>query len=181
MPTANPIIVLPRRKYLAECFVYTRTGELRWKRRPRTHFPKEKEWRRWNSRYAGTQAGALKPDGYRDIGIDGVLHKAHRIVWKLVRDKEPPEFLDHIDGDRDNNRLGNLRPANRTQQKWNSHLYKNNLSGRRGVSPRGAKYIARIRVHGILVHLGTFKSIAAAAAAYEAVARKLHRGFYREH
>jgi hypothetical protein len=181
MSTAYPILILPSRKYLRECFVYDRcTGELRWKRRPQNHFKTKNRWAGWNTVYSGTIAGTINNHGYHHALIRGRHYHLHRIIWKLVLGMEPPEFLDHIDGNRSNNRFENLRPATRKEQSWNSCLYKNNQSGRRGVEKRGNKWIARIRIDGVIHYLGTFNTISAAAAAYEHTARKVQGEFYRE-
>jgi hypothetical protein len=177
MSTAHPILRLPPRKYLHECFAY-RGGKLWWKRRPRNHFKTVNRWHGWNTSYAGTVVGTINQNGYHRVGIRGIFYLLHRLVWKLRTGKEPPEFLDHIDGDKSNNAFNNLRPATRTKQKWNSKTHKNNTSGYRGVSKRKNGYIARIGPGGNQ-YLGTFDTAKKAAVVYRAAARKMHGNFYR--
>jgi hypothetical protein len=172
---------LPSVEYLRECFSYdSETGELTWKRRPREHFATQSGWKIFNRHYAGTCAGTINNLGYRHILVQGRHYTVHRIVWKLVTDEEPPEFLDHINGDKNNNSFTNLRPATRQEQRWNCPLQKNNRCGRRGVTARGKKWMARINVNGEKRCLGRFDTADAAAAAYESVAREIHGEFYRE-
>jgi len=92
---------------------------------------------------------------------------------------DPPLTIDHKDGNRSNNRLSNLRSASEQQQKWNMKLRADNRSGFRGVHPTGVRWLARINIDGKYRHLGCFATKEGAAAAYEAVARKLHGEFYR--
>jgi hypothetical protein len=172
---------LPPVEYLRECFSYdSETGELTWKRRPREHFATQSGWKIFNRHYAGTCAGTINNLGYRHILVQGRHYTVHRIIWKLITDEEPPEFLDHIDGNKSNNRFINLRSATRTQQRWNSRLNKDNLCGRRGVQQRGNQWIARINVNGVSRYLGRFNTVEMAAEVYETAARELHGEFYRE-
>lgn len=94
------------------------------------------------------------------VMIDGVHYMAHRVVWMLVYGEEPIE-IDHIDGDRSNNRLGNLRSVDRGMNMKNKALYLNNTSGIVGVEfhKRDKVWIARIGVgDGEQIHLGNFKT-----------------------
>jgi hypothetical protein len=59
---------------------------------------------------AGKIAGYVRKDGYRYITIDGVEYRADQIVWKLVHGEDPPGDLEHINGDRADDRIANLRP-----------------------------------------------------------------------
>src|ERR1700691_3876259 len=68
---------------------------------------------------AGMVAGSYNAKGHITIGIDGKSFMAHRIVYFLLRKYWPPYELDHKDGDKGNNRIGNLRKANVGQNQWN--------------------------------------------------------------
>lgn len=100
------------------------TGILTWK-------PREDV--RWNKRYAGRQAFSCVSRGYHTGTIFGVHYKAARVIWKLVHGSDP-EVLDHIDGDKTNNRLSNLRNVTQSDNTKNRANYKNNTSGYPGVS-----------------------------------------------
>lgn len=170
--------ILPPAEFLHECFIYShRSGELRWKTRPIDHFTEEWLCRRWNTRYAGTIAGNINVHGYRIVKVDR-LYPAHRIVWKMVTDEEPPEMLDHIDGDRLNNAWKNLRVATQTEQNWNTRT-RECVSGYRGVSRNGKHWKAQISIGGVIRHLGTFDTPDEASAVYQAYARAVHGKFYR--
>jgi hypothetical protein len=175
---AMQTLTLPPAEYLHECFDYDHiTGQLRWKHRPRPHFPKTKEWKRWNSRFAGTVAGHKQKHCRVRIGDN--TYTGHRIAWKWVTGEEPPTNIDHKNRDGNDNRLANLREADQTKQNWNKHLQKNNSSGYRGVSRDRDKWRAIIQINRTQHHLGTFLTAEAAAAAYDAVARNLYGEFYR--
>jgi hypothetical protein len=132
-------------------------------------------WKRSISRRVrvGERAGAINTKGYRQITIDGVPYVAHRLVWLITYDKWPTEQLDHINGDRDDNRVANLRQASQTQNKANGGAYRNNTSGYRGVSwhKRRKRWIAHIRVGGKRKSLGYFVTPDAAYTAYLAAAK----------
>ena len=59
----------------------------------------------------GAEAGCVKNDGYRAIGMGGKSYKAHRLAWLYVHGEWPKEQIDHINHIRTDNRMENLRPA----------------------------------------------------------------------
>lgn len=68
----------------------------------------------------GELAGWVAFNGYRYIGIGGVQFLAHRLAWLYVHGVWPTEQIDHIDGDRLNNRVANLREAANRQNSNNT-------------------------------------------------------------
>jgi outer membrane usher protein FimD/PapC len=87
--------------------------------------------------------------------------------------------VDHKNHDTLNNRRGNLRKANSSQQKWNQGKRKNNTSGYKGVcwNKEKSKYQVQIGVNGKQIRLGYFTSAKKAARAYDKAARKYHGEF----
>jgi hypothetical protein len=69
----------------------------------------------------------------RTITIDGVIYKAHRVIWLLMTGKWPDHQIDHEDRDASNNRWKNLREATPLQNANNRSLHRNNTSGTTGV------------------------------------------------
>ena len=108
--------------------------------------------------------------------IDGRLQAMHRLILGF-----PDAFVDHINGDRLDNRRSNLRPCTVQQNNCNRRVNHNSRSQLKGVKPstRGRKWEARIRVHGHLQHLGMFSTPEDAARAYDAAARESFGPFAR--
>jgi hypothetical protein len=91
----------PPPEQLRQLLVYDPdTGALFW--RPRGD-------KAWDPRYAGQQAGTLTQRGYVALFLVGRRFYAHRIVWAMEHDEWPIHVLDHINGDKADNRLRNLR------------------------------------------------------------------------
>jgi hypothetical protein len=90
-----------------------------------------------------------------------------------------PEFIDHINGDRADNNIDNLREATRSQNCQNAKLSKVNRSGVKGVSwhKYNQKWYARIRLDGKRIDLGYFDNLIEAEATIKATREKLHGVF----
>lgn len=84
-------------------------------------------------RATGKPAGGMHNRGYITIGIDGQKYLAHRLAWLLAFGREPEHTIDHIDGDRTNNRLANLRDVTHRVNSRNLSAFRNNTSGVVGV------------------------------------------------
>lgn len=170
------IKILPTRKYLSECVIYSeRTGLLRWKHRPLRHFRDERQYKSWNKRFEGKPAFATPTcEGYRCGRLDGRTLQAHRIVWKIVTSKEPPALLDHEDTNGANNRWRNLRDATLSQNRINSDMAE-------GVHQlkNGAGWQAYVGVNRKLIRLGTFRSEGEAKKARAAGVKKFYGKFAR--
>lgn len=130
---------------------------------------------------AGSRAGAFDGQGYRQIGIDGRIYREHRLVWLYVHGHWPVADLDHINRNRSDSRLANLRPATRSQNSANSGPPRNNSSGFKGVSleKRSGRWHAYITVARRRQNLGRFDTAEAANAAYVAAAVRIHGEFAR--
>jgi hypothetical protein len=125
------------------------------------------------NRHAGALAGWVdERDGYVRIQIDKKSYLAHRLAWLAVYGALPTGLLDHKNGDRADNRIDNLRLATRAQNTQNSKTYSNSPVGLKGVRLSGNRWVARITVSKVLLHLGSFGTKEAAHAAYCAAAHK---------
>jgi hypothetical protein len=130
----------------------------------------------------GTIAGCPDNAGYRIIRIAGKAYKAHRLVWLYHTGNWPAEGfeLDHIDEDKANNRIDNLREATSAKNKLNVSLQTNNKSGHKGVHlNRLGTYSASAKLHGKHHWLGSYPTAEEASAAYQAFAKANHGEFYR--
>jgi hypothetical protein len=150
---------------LHELFEY-RDGNLYWKSRPSNNVDTTKP------------AGSINRNGYVNIKINRIQHKAHRLVFLMFHDYLPTE-IDHIDGNKANNSIENLRVATSSQNNHNKRKVKNNTSGLKGVDFRKAhgKWRARIVTNGKQKHLGYFGSAEEAHDAYCQVAGKYYKEF----
>lgn len=146
------------------------SGRLYWLERPSHHFATEIESRRWNNRLAGKEAlTAINGHGYRHGTVCKVSIKAHRIIWLLVYGCFPNGVVDHIDQNKLNNRIENLRDVSKVVNSLNAKVYKNNRSGVTGVSwdKRTSRWKARGMVRGKDVTIGRFDTKEEACAARE--------------
>lgn len=130
---------------------------------------------------AGSKAGSLnKSTGYVQVKIYGQLHMAHRVAWEIYYGQPPQQEIDHVNGNRSDNRLTNLRQANRSQNCCNTAVYKNNSCGLKGVHRRpSGRWRATIYFNRQRKHLGHFDTKEAAHKAYLAAAKSLHGEFSR--
>jgi hypothetical protein len=127
----------------------------------------------------GDIAGFKETQGYWCLGIDGKTHKCHRLAWLWVYG-EWPKFLDHINGDRADNRISNLRPADYIRNSRNAKTKKNSLTGLKGVHQfKDGTFGARIGINYERIYLGTFLTAELAHEAYAEAAKKYFGEFAR--
>lgn len=125
----------------------------------------------------------LDRDGYYRTSLykDGRMHtmgRARLIAHCFIPNPERKPTVDHVNRNRTDDRVENLRWATHAEQLANQvYLYRTNTSGVRGVrwNKMAAKWCAQIRVDGTLLHLGYFDDIHDAEAAYRAKRRELGR------
>lgn len=141
-----------------------KTGEFFWTHR-KTHKNK-----------LGKQASIVRSHGYMSICIDSVYYYTHRLAWMYVYG-EMPKIIDHINGNKQDNRISNLRSVD---QKTNVENVlkprKHNKSGVLGALKSKDKFQSRIRVDGKYIYLGRFDSKDDAHEAYLQAKRKYHVG-----
>lgn len=129
----------------------------------------------------GRIAGYIHPKGYRLIRVKGYQYKAHRLMF-LYHHGYVPEFIDHINGVKDDNRIENLRPATKAQNCQNTVKRASNTSGVKGVSkmPRLQLWRARIQSNGQKYEVGGFKT-KELAADFIGLLRDLTHGEFANH
>lgn len=127
----------------------------------------------------GQPIGHFNKLGYLQIRIKLKLYQAHRLAWLYHYGKWPVGVLDHVNMDRFDNRILNLRDCEQQQNCFNQRMHKNNVTGLKGVSPRRGGWRASIVVSRKQIHLGDFGCPTAAHFAYCAAAKKYHGKFAR--
>lgn len=152
---------------VAEYFEY-HNGKLLWKKvaHPNKH------------NLIGQEAGSIHPTGYRYVTWLNKSHKVHRLIFMLHYGYLPSE-VDHINNNRSDNRLENLRPANRSQNQCNRFALSSNTSGYPGVSwhKHSKAWLVRVMKDGKSKIIGYFKDLELAGLV-SAEARSLYHGVY---
>lgn len=136
---------------------------------------------KWNARFAGKEAINSKSasHGYCDGAVLGVGVLAHRVAFAIYHGRWPVG-VDHIDGDKRNNMLANLREADQGENMLNSKVRRDNKSGEAGIwQLRRGGWRARIKARGQTEDLGKFETKEAAIAARKEAQRRL--GFHQNH
>jgi hypothetical protein len=170
-----PIKEMPSQEMLLKLFDYNpETGSLFW--RPRLG-------KGYN--VCGKPAGTINARGYLVVGIRTdqklIYYYAPRIIWKMMTGTDPGNFIDHKNGNRLDNRWGNLRLANNGENICNSKLRKDNRSGVKGVTwdSEAKKWRAVISINKRSIRLGRFASLEQAAKVITAKRAELHGAFAR--
>lgn len=125
------------------------------------------------SRHYKRPIGVCRGNGYLTIIIDGKPYMAHRLAWLLTHQRWPEHEIDHINGDRSDNRLSNLREATRQQNMINRRTHKSNKLGVKGVIQVGKRFRAQLWFNGQFVLASMFGTIEEASAAYQAKAAEV--------
>lgn len=179
---------LPPIDLMRQLLLYTPdTGELIWRERSPEMFrmgkrPREAVCNGWNKKFAGKHAFPdLRADGYRYGRLADGQFMAHRVAWAIFHGKEPLGTIDHINGDRSDNRITNLRDCPMAENARNLSLRKDNKFGSAGIYFRSRvrskkQWFAQIKIEGRATYLGAFETMEEAVAARKAAERK--HGFH---
>ena len=151
-------------EHLRASFIYdTQTGFFTWvthKRRPDL---------------VGKRAGSAHDMGYWTIAIHNRKQLAHRLVWAYMTGEWPTQHIDHINGDKQDNRFCNLRQVSRHGNLQNMRkATRANKVGLLGVSAHQGKWRAQIMVNGVITRKAGFNTPEEAHEAYLEMKRKFH-------
>ena len=144
------------------------TGIFTWKVRPNNRIK------------IGNKAGNHHNRGCIEMSVLGERHLAHRLAWLYVYGYIP-KLIDHIDGNKLNNKISNLREATYAENAYNSKIKSNNKSGVRCVSWDKARqsWEVRIKIDGKLKHFGNYKDLDEAAKVAEKARKEHHTIFFK--
>lgn len=132
----------------------------------------------------GERAGTTKGNdkGYLRIKVHGWEYAVHRLVY-LWHTGESPTIVDHIDHNRQNNKISNLRSASFSHNSWNAVLRKDAQIKVKGVTYREGKkspWVAELRVNGKRVLHKSFQTLEEAERAVKEARRIYHKGFHED-
>jgi len=161
--------LLPSQEELHELFDYNpKTGELTWK----TNLA--------NNVKTGDQAGTLNQTGYINIKIKSSLYRSHRLVWMWQYGKDPGALeIDHINGNRADNSIDNLRLVTPEENSRNRKKPSNNTSGVTGVYKERKKWRAHLRFNGKRMCKGRYEDWFEAVCARKSAENRY--GFHPNH
>lgn len=145
------------------------TGILLWL--PRSDEDAQAPW--WNAKFAWKQCGKICKSGYRRIcfrinGKDNFI-SAHRLAWFIYYGRPPIGYIDHINQDKTDNRISNMREVTASINSRNMSMLSTNSSGVTGVCWNKARkaWRARAMTNGTRAFLGYFDDIETAKKAIE--------------
>ena len=132
------------------------------------------------SRKAGTKCGCVDINGYSYTMFKGKNRKNHRLIFIMFYGY-CPKIIDHIDGNKANNTIENLRKATKQKNGFNSKLSKSNKSGVKGVSwsESRKKWVVQLSVNGKNKSFGRYNDIDYAIFVANAMRNKYHKEFAR--
>lgn len=129
-------------------------------------------WR--HGKKQGQELGYGDGKGYKRAWLDGAMHKVHRLAWLYVHGVWPTGMIDHLNGDRSDNRIANLRDVNMASNLGNRTRanINNQLTGCLGVTRDKEYFRARICVNRKHIDLGLYKTLEEAKQAYDRAKNK---------
>jgi len=172
------INALPPIDYLAECFEYDpKSGLLWWRHRPEAHFTTTSKHKRFITLSAGSEAGTVDRQGYKVVRLTYQgkhrSYRVHRICYALTHG-DTEQVVDHINGDRQDNRAANLRAVEFRVNVANQKPYKRKgLKGAYWDKAKG-RWLAQISQNYRKVHLGRFNTEREAHEAYMRASAKIN-------
>lgn len=157
------------------------SGKLFWLYRSREYFESFRDFQWWNKTFGGTEAlNYTKHNGYKEGTIGSSPYLAHRVIWFLMTETWPNQ-IDHINGDKSDNRWVNLRNVCQQENGMNQKRSSLSTSGRTGVNYHkpSKRWRAIIKVNGKRIHLGSFRTFSDAVKCREDA--EIKYGFHENH
>ena len=130
------------------------------------------------NRKAGDLCGNFNSNGYSQIKLNSSIVKTHRVIFAM-HNGFMPKIVDHIDGNKANNKIENLREATSSQNNLNAKIRKDNKIGIKGISfcKHHKKFRVSMNVYGKIKSLGYFKDLELADLVSNEARNKYHKEF----
>lgn len=145
----------------------SKTGNITWK--------KERVGRGRNAARVGKKVGHLTTRGYVQIIFNNKQYKAHRVAWFLYYGKWPKNQIDHINGNKSDNRIKNIRDVTNVENCRNKEKHRRGHLLGTTFCKKSKKWVAQITIKGRGINLGNFKTKLAAHKKYKQEADELPR------
>ena len=126
----------------------------------------------------GDRAGTPDYKGYLRVWVKTKLYRNHHIIY-LMHHGNLPKFIDHIDNDKTNNRIENLRECTLSENQHNRKINSNNTSGVKNVTWRYNRWVVRLSVNGKSKEIGRFEDLELAELVAIMAREKYHKQFAR--
>ena len=136
-------------------------------------------WKTTGSGKTSMHPGTLTQGGYLVIVVLGKAYMAHRLAWFHFYGVPPTDRIDHIDNDKLNNRISNLREASSAQNSQNRKLTTQNKLGVKGVTSSRGRFKVHCSIAGKHTYIGSFDTLVEAAEAYKQAASNSYGEFAR--
>lgn len=134
--------------------------------------------RKGSSKKVGSIAGSVANNGYIELDIDARRYTVHRLAFLYVNGNFPISVVDHINGDKADNRWCNLIECSQGDNLQNIHKVKStSTTGYTGVYTYKDRFRAKINVNGKQIHIGEFVTAEDASIAYKN-AKNIHHSHY---
>ena len=157
------------------------SGVFRGRSRAWYRFKTKRDYGTWHKQYKGKLAGYINAKGYLIIRLPKSAYAAHTLAWIYIYGETPDGVIDHINGNKVDNRIVNLRNVSQKENTKNARLSKRNISGCNGVRWDNSKnkWTAYIGVNYKKINLGSFDNLDDAISARKEADTKY--GFHENH
>jgi hypothetical protein len=124
------------------------------------------------------EAGCVLNHGYKVLGINGKNYLNHRLIF-MMHHGFIPKIIDHVNGNKQDNRIENLRQATRPQNAYNAKAHSDNLTGYKNINflPKTNKFHVQLQINGKKKHFGDYFDIEVAKFVAEIMRHKYHNKF----
>lgn len=122
--------------------------------------------------------GHIKKDGYVYVSLFGKDRLIHRLAWLYVHG-DNPKYIDHINGNKSDNRICNLRECTTQQNSFNSKISSKNTSGHKNVYFENNRWRVYFRANKKKINYGSFSKLEDAVIVANEARIVLHKDFHR--